>query len=659
MNVNVDDINIEIIDLEHKKDFFKVMLVQTSWEIDDWEEIDGLSFIINEEKIDVFLNTILSEAVKTSVDCLVFPELSIPPSLLNILKVWSSRNDVLIIAGSHYRKNENSYVNTCPIIFRGKCYFSDKINPSPLELSPIGNDSLTGGKFIKIFQNTPIGNFVVLVCADYLCSKLTNSIFDNYYIDTLIVPAFQNDSNFFHTKMELDCRSSERGIYILYSNNKMAGSGDGKSAAFGVMDKSFFKKLIGYSTDGTQQTKIAEFSNETDYLVLGFNLNEKKPSLPKTIKSSPNIHVYLDNTRVNLRNYTRSVSFSRKNIEKIFQEIRRQARSIIALHGLDDRDWLKALSSQYFLSEIALQLNLEQSDEYYNVIDAFLDFFSLKYNGTIELKNERILVTPDETERLRECMVNEDMEYAYFTLSSKTKAENINTQQLHENYLYGVALGISSKTNKKYLEAVHDLALNYLIYKKNPPARDNHGGWYPYRIPWITARILISISKINIEGRNDEQHIRDVIDFSLESLISRITKDNIWRSGVGEWVSNIESTALCLESFLECDKTLKYKALLEPIVLNYISGNKITKIEVDFSSEVTSNETLANIIMSSVCLRFIKKYQLETFVSETEIKNHLNYCLNALISIKEFQDSKLRQFCTIPQIVSYCLKINI
>lgn len=641
------------IDLKkRKKKLVKILIAQPNWTKMDWDIIDGLFFHKAESSANSFVEKILEKAKDFAVNFVIFPELSIPEKLISIICAWANQNDCIVLAGSHYKNTEKGYISKAPVIFENNIYYSEKIVPAPSEVSPFPDEGLKGGETVLVFKNSYLGNFSLLICADYL-AEIKEKLFENK-LDFLFVPAFQKRSETYHNRMNIDCENSADGIYLVYANNCMEGVGDGKSAFFCLMDSTFREKFKGRTTDGNPITKIIELDCKTDYIILEVNTGEKKPTLGKTVHSRPNVKI-VSQIQVKKENKVDSTPYTNVDLEQLKRELRISIIKLISKHGLDDANWLQAPSSQLFLSYISHELELTESEEYKNLVNAFFQFFTPKYDDSLSLIEERVLITPDENSRIIQSMKDEDELDPFFKSSSKTIAENINPRLQHENYLYAVALGISSLVPSNFMNAVTNSALNYLIYKKNPSSLDNHGGWYPYRVSWITARILISLSHVDLSNRPDIKNIQNTIDLGLESLIKRLDNEGYWRSGVGNWVSKWESTALCLEAFLSADTNNKYRVVIETLIERLANNREWLLENPDFSSEEATNETLANILMMAVLIQSKKKYELSSILDiKTEIL-YVDFCIKTINKLLEKEDIEIRQFCTIPQIVSYCL----
>lgn len=649
----------EIIDLiQEKKEKVKVLIAQPEWEETDWGYVNDFFCLKNQSKARIWINLFLNKAIDENCDLVIFPELSIPDTLIELIENWSEKTKKIIIAGSHYKNINNHKISISPIFISGNVFYTEKSTPAPNEKSENNVSTLSKGYSLKIFNNTFIGNISILICADYLNKDIKNKLLDNN-IDLLIVIAFQKTSDWYFKRMEVDIEDSEKGIYIIYVNNLINNIADGSSSIFGSIDNIFKKNSFDY------KQQVWKLNNKNDYFIAELNLSNKKPTLPRNVKNEPNIKIInsgkcWDEQKVYypLIDIHKENEYDIKSISNFNKDIKVLVEKIIANHGIDDEVWTKALSSIYFLVLLSNELNMCTTNEYKLLMGNFIKLFEFKYDDKINLLEEKILVTPEENEKIKEFMLKEDENDTYFSHSSKMKVNKINMNLMHENYLYGLALGITSMQNTNTLKTMNDSIIQYFINEKS---RDSAGGWHPYRVPWITARILISFSKINFDKRNDSKEIKELINGALESLCKRLDSTNsIWKSGVGEWVSNVESTALCLEAFLEIDKECKYSQMITNTVIQIINNKKEWFInKPSFDDEQKANNTLAIFLLISVILRISKKYSISTNLLSDSIKKEFLFFILKILNIiaNEFDKIEFRQYCTVPQILNYSLLV--
>lgn len=337
--------------------------------------------------------------------------------------------------------------------------------------------------------------------------------------------------------------------------------------------------------------------------------------------------------------------------DPFWSELNERLTSMIAYYGLDNDEWASAISSQYFLSNIAKIRGYTSRPDYQRLLNKFLRSFHLQVDNSFAVEKSHILVTPEELDKIVECMRREDEADEYYQRSSKTKWQNIDKWGLHDNYLYGLALDIANDSNYEVLAQVKSAALKRLISKSNGARLDDNGGWYPYRVPWITARILISLHSA---GATNEY--KQNIDEALESLSLRIYDKKYWKSGVGDWVTKWESTALCLEAFESLTAIQDYFQKIHSVLI-YAAEKETEWLgdEPDFSSEENSNKTLSAILLISVILRILKKSPSFGDI-DFNISGYKKYFRDCVCLMEKTTEVNVRQFCTIPQIAYYILK---
>lgn len=333
-------------------------------------------------------------------------------------------------------------------------------------------------------------------------------------------------------------------------------------------------------------------------------------------------------------------------------QILSKLKKILALHTLSDEKWIKAVSSQYFLIGLAelFKFKADKNSDYATLLDESFSSIKLSYKGGFKIDEKNILIIPDENTKIINCMREEDEHDNYYS-RTRLRASLIKYPELiYKNYHYGLMLKISSACNNTIFNAVQSVTLDELF--KNS-SLDPYGGWYHYRLPWITARILISLKNINISIREDHEYIEKTISEALKSLIDRIDSEYYWRSGAGNWVSKWESTALCLEALYVYNQIDANKNLIDN-TLAYIlsdSSKNVWLSHPNFDTEQNTNETLASIILSSVLYRLTKKYYKKEFNAiHTCLEEHFYHCLDI---IERGDESIVRQYCTIPEILYY------
>ncbi|AWI08396.1 hypothetical protein CKA38_03235 [Ereboglobus luteus] len=143
----------------------------------------------------------------------------------------------------------------------------------------------------------------------------------------------------------------------------------------------------------THSTKILEFPENTDFLTLEIDIDEKRPRLGKNVTAKSNVRV-LDPISTQNDPETNIDSMRKTQMLYIKQTIRHSVEKLMAKHGLNDADWIKAPSSQLFLSYIAKSLILTESEEHEDLLNAFFKFFTPRADDSLKIIQERVAITP-------------------------------------------------------------------------------------------------------------------------------------------------------------------------------------------------------------------------------------------------------------------------
>lgn len=289
---------IEIVDLKQQKQTTcRVMICQMNSSEFNWQNKNGLLHLNHDDKISIKVREFLKIAKLNSVDLILFPELSIPEKLIEKIQEWSREQEAIVICGSHYYYNQDKIISRCPIIIKGHIYFTEKKFPAPLEKSPIIGEGIHAGTKVIKFINSFIGDFSVLICADYLEENLKKELnFET--LDFLCVCAFQRDSSVYHNRMNIDCENSSTGLYLLYSNFIDSKYGDGNSAIFGIMDRLYADKLFEAKyTDLVPNKKLFQFKADSEFVISDLDLVNKRPFSNRNIFTEPNFHLVSTNTQ--------------------------------------------------------------------------------------------------------------------------------------------------------------------------------------------------------------------------------------------------------------------------------------------------------------------------------------------------------------------------
>jgi DNA replication protein DnaC len=151
------------------------------------------------------------------------------------------------------------------------------------------------------------------------------------------------------------------------------------------------------------------------------------------------------------------------------------------------------------------------------------------------------LPTIEDFEKISESMAKEDENHQLLNKSEKwVPAHEINISDMHKNWLLGVFLTAEASFDRNSLQIQH--LIKYAL--SNSIA--NSGAYYPERVPWVTARVLLGLSSAGITSSYSPE-IRKTVDWLLKERSKGGAMSNgIWESGTGIWNTEIETTSMCL-----------------------------------------------------------------------------------------------------------------
>lgn len=293
----------EVVSTEQQQSKVKVMLCQLTLDHLDYEMMDELLMVRNTLKTKSAVMRLLNVAQRNSVDLVVFPECTIPESLLNDLYEFAANNSIYIVAGSHYKKFGQKYVSVCPIITPYKIFEINKINVAPAEDSPMPDTGLLAGNSTAIFRFSRFGNFAVTVCLDYLDPRLKLDL-EVEKIDMLIVPAFNSNTDRFYNCMDSDVNASDMGMYIIYTNCMAGNHGAGKSCVFGQTYPEYKRKLVDAGVASAKpDNQLYQLKDSQEFVVCELDLKHKRPTKPRNQYSGCNFRVIEEDKKDKNGNY--------------------------------------------------------------------------------------------------------------------------------------------------------------------------------------------------------------------------------------------------------------------------------------------------------------------------------------------------------------------
>lgn len=217
-----------------------------------------------------------------------------------------------------------------------------------------------------------------------------------------------------------------------------------------------------------------------------------------------------------------------------------------------DPSWKNTPSSMYFVISTAKMLGVVE--EYRNVIEALCANFILDQNQVV-IKYDDLQTTFDFI-KIKERMIEEDEENEAKDYES---GKSIDLEMIHKNWLYGLMMGLKNVLiDFGHKDLINRIEIELL------QNQESGGFWYPKRVLWVTARILIGLTEAGYTIKDD------FIKKGVEYLISSI-KDEKWEAHTGGWNNVFETSSLCLEALIKCGVDCE-NGLVNDVV-NYLLRN--------------------------------------------------------------------------------------
>ena len=115
-------------------------------------------------------------------------------------------------------------------------------------------------------------------------------------------------------------------------------------------------------------------------------------------------------------------------------------------------------------------------------------------------------------------------------------AVSIDIERFHRTWLSGLILGAEAASNSPSIELVQAVETTQLP----------NGAFYPRRVPWCTARVLLGLAACGRTVTTSKVVSRAVDWLLRDRSADGASSRGIWHPGSGEWNSDVEATALSL-----------------------------------------------------------------------------------------------------------------
>lgn len=304
------------------------------------------------------------DAIKGRAKIVVFPEFSIPFEFLSYIQEYANRNQIIVVAGSHYVTEENldKYKgifeydirstdlrkNICPIIIPNfKIVHTEKLLPSKMERAFLNKEGMTQGELKHILKISDKLNLGVLVCFEYLHNL--RELFVEA-CDILLVPQTNPKTERFYQLAISDLNNPyypgnktfvmANGIFIY--EGKISGGSSGLLLTLDMHShKELLEKAIKKPIEGVYEQFILFASINTE-LNTSRDISQGQVSvisqwvpIIEETEICERVIIMMEKSRLSIREiYKEEAEKQNYEVEKINQKIKAEAREFIKLINL-------------------------------------------------------------------------------------------------------------------------------------------------------------------------------------------------------------------------------------------------------------------------------------------------------------------------------------
>lgn len=231
---------------------------------------------------------------------------------------------------------------------------------------------------------------------------------------------------------------------------------------------------------------------------------------------------------------------------------RRQLSDLLAEEARKDEEWRDNVACAAFAA-MALY-GLGRIEEANRCADFVRDRWIVEPSGVLPYWRDSPTAEQYDFLSLKEMMQEEDELLAGQTdLQGKNccwpenqRSGQIDLARMHNTWMLGVLLSFEGSVPSPDTVRVGHL------FEAAEKAWQPGGGFYPERIPWMTARILIGLCEA---GKGDSDLARKAADWLLDWRAPGEKRAMGWASGTGVWNSLAMTNAMCLIALMKCNPT--------------------------------------------------------------------------------------------------------
>lgn len=206
-----------------------------------------------------------------------------------------------------------------------------------------------------------------------------------------------------------------------------------------------------------------------------------------------------------------------------------------------DETWGSNLASAIFAAETLARFDVPG----WRRIAAFVrSSWSVNSHSELQLEGSEPSAEFDDFREIIKRMAEQDE--AMVELPSGWEASSqIDGELMHRSWLLGLLLGFEA------LAPEPDFRRRAALIHAADRALSPVGYFYPSRVPWVTARVLLGLSSLG-ESVSNSETVRLACERLMEPAPNGPNRFGVWESGTGSWNTEVMTTAMCVIALLRC-----------------------------------------------------------------------------------------------------------
>ncbi len=206
-----------------------------------------------------------------------------------------------------------------------------------------------------------------------------------------------------------------------------------------------------------------------------------------------------------------------------------------------DPTWRNNTGSAVFA---AISLLSVGNNEYTKILEYLNQKWNVEGVEDLPIPNE-----PIPTERLDFQEIKKTMEAEEKIIGKNfvdmDKAANIDFSKMHYTWVLGLLLGLAGYNPSK------DMEVENKLIQLSRRAQSLDGSFYPARVPWITARVLIGLASVG-ESVRTSNVVKHACEWLCRPYPAGAYRFGAWKPGTGSWNTDLGTTAMCVNALIRC-----------------------------------------------------------------------------------------------------------